>query len=446
MDDEDLPLNDPAPSGNCRRSCVLIGVLLSGLLGASAYSILATGGHGQRVESAIREVEEAGLQVSDLHPPPGGPNGADDLKAAAASFSDKLPSDVFLIYGVDPLTLAKGLKDPSSEDGRRVYTQDQPTSPATIEKALTLFVRAVDQMTTQVEEGLSKEVVWGADFETQGFEADFDFEILNDVIGAFVVRSGARMLKGDSSGAYADLERCLALTKTINVPTIMGRLTRNAHLEQCLFLFEGLLALGPPPPPEQRARILRELRAFRDDFSLTRSFLGELHAALLLPESPRLEDLPKEHRGLRARLLWGSWRASYVEVLAKCVLASRQPPQEFHRFLGSLRHEEGAGPYREGVVTSFPQVEAKNRQALARLRVAIRAIELLDLPQLPQSLADMPFDACLFDKRRCSYRLDADRAVLWSVGADEIDQAGISARDSMGGCDDLPFRIPRPKR
>ena len=444
VEDEDLPLSEPAPSGNCRRSCVLVALLLSGLVGASAYSLDAT--RGQRVVNAVREVEEAGLQVSDLHLPPGGPNGADDLKAAAATFNSALPSDVSLMCGVDPVTLAKGLKDPSSEDGQLVYMRDQPNSPATIQKALTLFVGVVDQIAPQIEEGLSKEVVWAADFETQGFEADYDFVTFSELAGALVVRAGARMLEGDSAGAYADLELCLALAKTATVPTVMGRLMRNACVDGSLFLLEGLLTLGPPPPPEQRARILRELRAFEADFGLTRPFLGELHAARLLPDTPRLSGLPKEHRGLGARVSYGSWRANYVELLAKCVLASRQPPQEVHRFLGSLRQEEGGGPYREGVVTSFPQVEAKNRQALARLRVAIRAIELLDLAELPQSLTDMPYDACLFDKRRCNYRLDAERAVLWSVGPDEFDQAGVSAQDSDGASDDYPFRIPRPKR
>lgn len=440
---QEPPLEELPPSGNCRRSCVVVGLLLAGLLVASGYSLDAT--RSQRISNAVREVEEAGLQVSDLHLAPSGPNGADDLRAAAGIFN-KLPDDVAFMYGVDPVTLAKALKDPSSEDGQLTYTRELPSSPATLKKALTLFVGVVDQIAPQIEEGLSKEVVWAADFETKGFEAEFDFVTLNELGGALIVRAGARMIEGDASGAYADLELSLALAKTAKVPTIMGRLVRNSRLDQCLFLFEGLLSLGPPPPPEQRARILEALRDFRADFGLTRLLLGELHSARLLPDSPRLEEFPKEHQGLRARFLYGSWRASYVELLAKCALASRQQPREVHRFLNALRQEEGAGPYCEGLVTSLPKIEARNREALGRLRIAIRAIELLDLPELPKSVADLPYDACLLDQRRCNYRLDADRAVIWSVGPDTIDQAGVPAHESDGASDDQPFRIPRRKR
>ena len=445
-DDDELeePVPEPASRGNCRRSCVLTALLVSGLVGVSAYSLDAT--RDQRVANAVREVEEAGLQVSDLHLVPDGPNGADDLELAANAFDTGSTYEVYVLGGVDPVTLSKALKDPSSKGGQRLYMPEDPQSPATLKEALTLFVAAVDQITPQIEAGLSKEVGWAVEFEVKGSKGCDAIGIVDELIKVLSVRSGVRMLEGNSAGAYADLELCLALAKTLTIPTSFTRYLRNRGLDRCLFLFEGLLALGPPPPPEQRARILGNLRAFKTDFGLTQALLGDLHEARLLADAPPPASFPKEHPGPRARLLYGSWRASHVEVLAKCVLASRQPPQEFRRFLASLRQEEGAGPYRETVVSTFHVFERKNREALTRLRLAIRGIELLDLPQLPQSLSDMPFDACLFDKRRCNYRLDAERAVLWSVGPDKIDQAGVPAWDSDGATDDYPFRIPRPKR
>jgi hypothetical protein len=435
---------EAAPSGNCRRSCFVLTLLLSALLAASGYSLQAT--RAQRVANAVAEVEAAGLKVSGLNPTPEGPNGADDLRAAAAVLDKALPDDVLMMTGVDPVTLSKALKDPSSDDGAITYVQELPTSPPTIKKALGLLVRTVDQIEPQILEGLSKEVVWAADFEQKGFEADSGVQVQSELTGAVMVRAGARMLAGESSGAYEDVLLCLALAKTCRTPTILGRLIRNARIGQVVFLLEGLLALGPPPAADQLSQILSVLRAFEGDYSLTRPLLGELHGGRLLPERPNLEQFAPQDRGLRGRLLYGSWRASFVELLAECVLASRKTPQEFQLFLGSLSKEEAAGPFCEGLVTSLPQFEAKNRRSLAELRVGIRALELLSGGEdFPESLGDMPYDPCVHDQRRCSYRLDADRVVIWSVGPDGIDQAGVPAHESDGASDDIAFRLPRRK-
>lgn len=441
--EDEAPLEAP-PSGNCRRSCFVLTLVVGALLVASGYSLHAT--RAQRIATAIAEVEASGLQVSGLILRPEGQNGADDLRAAAAAYEKALPEDVRFMGGVDPVTLAKALKDPSSEDGQITYVQDLPKSPPTIKKALDLLVGTVDRIEPQILEGLSKEVVWGEDFEEKGYEANFGYDVPRELVGAIVVRAGARMIAGDSSGAYEDVLLCLALAKTCEIPTLMGRLIRNTRIGQTIFLLEGLLAQGPPPSPALRSRILAALRAFEDDFGLTRPLLGELHGGRLLPDDPQLDQFAKEDRGLRGRLLYGSWKASYVELQAKCVLESRKAPREFHHFLGVLRKDESGGPFCDGLVTSYPQFEARNRRVLAELRLAIRALELLQLAELPQSIGDMPFDACIFDARRCSYRLDADRAVLWSVGPDGTDQAGVPAHESDGSTDDLAFRLPRRKR
>lgn len=429
------------PTGNCRRTCLVLVCLLGAFLAAGWAALRAT--WEGRVEAALARVEAEGLSLEGLNPPPKGENGVHELIAARDSLTAALPEDVLMMRGSGPRDLAKALEDADPFYAEIVYTQDLPGSPKSLPEALDLLVRALEEIDPQVESALGKEVVWGEDFATKGVQTDFELLALNELLGCLIVRSGHRMIRGEPEAAYSDLETCLALVATAPPTPLISRIVRDATLAQAVHALAGLLALGPAPGGEQHSRILRSLQAFERDFGLTLPLLGELHCARLLNEEQFRAEVPRKDRVL-GQVWTGAWRAGYFEALADSVMASRRPRAEFHAYLEELRRRRGGGPFVEQVVFTHPRVFDKNLRIQAEVRLVIRLLELATQPgELPQALRNMPFDPCVLDRARCRYRLDEDGAVLWSVGSDGVDQAGVRSSESEGATDDLSFKLPR---
>lgn len=392
-------------------------------------------------DAVLAELSAEGLGIDGLFPDPPPKNGAPKILQAAAIL-EPLPDSSQGLPGTRPSLLKNALADPSSESA---WTIGSFADRAELEAAIKVILDRLEQGQAYLDAGLKREIVYPADWD-KGMVAELDFlSQVRALIDALCVRAGWRSAQGDAPGAYADLERCLRLAKSLDASQLIVRLVQIAVNTRCLEILEDLLNLGPGPEAAQRSRILALLQHLEQVEGVTPSLRGELQAFAVMSDSVPLLGA-EEEAPPGSNLLWGYWRKEHFKEMAALIRASRLPQDEFQTFVEEfeVRLPKEGNTLSKLLMPSIGRFVVKNKTDRARLRLAIWALELTQWDELPPKSSGAPKDPFTLDTKPCRYKREGRGTLLWSVGEDGKDAKGFAGLpDSVDGPDDLTFRILR---
>lgn len=391
-------------------------------------------------DAVLSELSAEGLGVQGLFPKPPANNGAPRILQAAACL-EPLPEASRDLPGTRPSILAAALADPTSESAYMLGTFSER---APLEAAIQAVLDRLDQAQPHLEAGIQRPIVYPADWE-RGLEAELDFlSQVRALIDALCLRAGWRSLRGDTAGAYADLEACLRLSRSLDAPQLIVRLVQIATNARCVEVLEDLLNRGPPPAGARLEAIRELLRQLEETEGVTQGLRGELHAiAVMSDEAPVLEGEDAPPWG---GLLWGYWRKEHLQEMAALIRASRLPPAEFQAFVEEfeVRIQEEGNTLSKLLMPSIGRYLMKNRVDRARLRLALWGLALAQRAELPTRAENPPQDPLTLDTAPCRFKREGRGALLWSVGEDGRDAHGRAGLPGIsGGPDDLTFRLLR---
>lgn len=437
------------PEGKKPLLALLIGLpIIVVLIALAVRAGLQSSWRGE-AKGALADLQAQGVGIDGLYSDPPPVNGADDLRKAAKALENAFPQDVEMLSGVRPSLLDEVHRNPQSDDRFIVYEPSDEKSPKDLAAAVALIVAKLEEIDPLIASGLEKPIVYRGDWE-KGLEANLDWLMeIKQLILFLEVRAGWRMIQGDAPGAYRDLETCLELSRTLSDPSLIGRLVQIAVTRVCVEMLEDLLGMGPPPGPQQHARIVKLLQDLEAQGGIRASLQGELYAFSVMPEDPEMitKDVEGPLGKASARFLWGRWRAKHIQLLAKLIVASNEKgPREFDDYIRDFEDRviKDENLLSRLLLPAISKLLSKERLCQTHVRLALRGLRLVQRKDLPKSLTDMPKDPFTFDEKRCHYRLEKRGALLWSVGEDGVNSGGKTVLpDADEGPDDLTFRLRR---
>jgi hypothetical protein len=446
MSDDDA---SPAPRPRSRK--LLLAIFLAPLT-CCLTSLFAV---GHTIESAKAEVEAEldalaaeglGARTEDLDPV----NGADELEGVYGAF-DRLHDDVQIMLGSQPLILMRALTDPDDLQGQMAFYATDPdgSGPKTAAEAAGQVVAILTQHEARIDAALGMEIDYPLD-RSQGFEAELPHLMeLRQLVQALVIRATLAIRAGRPADAWADVERAVGLTRSVQSRNLIERLVRHALVGMSTQCLVELLRLGAPPGDARRGRLLASLQALEEREGYTLCMRGELEMALtsLPEEADRFleKTVPKADRppipAFAMGPVYARWRADLVLLYGQLIRASTLPD---HQVGPALAAVEASAPSSSMLVQLlFPSVStsfSKEAQARTQLRLAQLALRLTEGGELPpKAPPTLPRDPWLNDGAPLRYRRDGPKSGrIWSVGPDGTDDGGKAPSEDANQSWDAP--------